>query len=35
VAEVGTHQELLAKRGIYHKLVEMQMEVSRVRAIDG
>jgi len=24
IAEQGSHQELLAKQGIYHKLVEMQ-----------
>ncbi len=34
VAEVGTHDELLAKRGIYHKLVEMQRTVSRLRAVE-
>ena len=34
VAEVGTHDELLAKRGIYHKLVEMQRTVSSLRAVE-
>ena len=34
VAEVGTHDELLAKRGIYCKLVEMQRTVSRLRAVE-
>ena len=34
VAEIGTHEELLAKRGIYHKLVEMQRTVSRLRAVE-
>ena len=34
VAEVGTHDELLAKRGIYYKLVEMQRTVSRLRAVE-
>ena len=34
VAEVGTHEELLAKRGIYYKLVEMQRTVSRLRAVE-
>jgi subfamily B ATP-binding cassette protein MsbA len=24
IAEQGTHQQLLAKKGVYHKLVEMQ-----------
>ena len=34
VAEIGTHDELLAKRGIYSKLVEMQRTVSRLRAVE-
>ena len=34
VAEIGTHEELLSKRGIYHKLVEMQRTVSRLRAVE-
>jgi ATP-binding cassette subfamily B protein len=34
VAEVGTHEELLAKRGIYYNLVEMQQTVSRLRAVE-
>ena len=34
VAEVGTHDELLAKRGIYHNLVEMQRTVSRIKAVE-
>ena len=34
VAEIGTHEELLAKRGIYYKLVEMQRTVSRLRAVE-
>lgn len=34
VAEVGTHDELLDKRGIYYKLVEMQRTVSRLRAVE-
>ena len=34
VVEVGTHEELLAKRGIYYKLVEMQRTVSRLRAVE-
>ncbi len=34
VAEIGTHDELLAKRGIYHNLVEMQRTVSRLRAVE-
>ena len=34
VAEVGTHDELLSKRGIYHNLVEMQRTVSRLKAVE-
>ena len=35
VAEIGTHDELLAQRGIYSKLVQMQQEISRIRAVEG
>ena len=34
VAEIGTHDELLSKRGIYYRLVEMQRTVSRLRAVE-
>ena len=34
VAEIGTHEELLSKQGIYYKLVEMQQTVSRLRAVE-
>lgn len=33
VAEVGTHDELLARRGIYRRLVDMQTQISKLRAI--
>lgn len=33
VAEVGTHAELLAKKGDFQRLVEMQTEISRVIAV--
>ncbi|MHB0999298.1 MAG: ABC transporter ATP-binding protein [Armatimonadota bacterium] len=33
--EYGTHEELLKKKGVYHKLVQLQKEVSRLVAIDG
>jgi len=33
--EIGTHEELLAKRGIYHKLVEAQSKMSNVIAVGG
>ncbi len=35
IAEVGTHSELMAKKGIFHDLVMMQSELSRVRAVEG
>ncbi|MHC4788589.1 MAG: ABC transporter ATP-binding protein, partial [Planctomycetota bacterium] len=35
VAEVGTHDELLAKKGMYQKLVEMQSKLSAIKAVDG
>jgi len=35
VAELGTHDELLEQRGTYHKLVELQRQVSAVKAVDG
>jgi ATP-binding cassette subfamily B protein len=34
-AEVGTHDELLAKKGTYHKLVQMQSALSSIKAVDG
>jgi len=33
VAEQGTHDELLAQKGIYHHLCELQTEISKVRAL--
>ena len=35
LAEIGTHDELLEQRGTYHRLVEMQREVSAIKAVDG
>ncbi|MGQ9729717.1 MAG: ABC transporter ATP-binding protein [Candidatus Zipacnadales bacterium] len=35
MAELGTHDELLEKRGTYHKLVELQREISAIKAVDG
>jgi ATP-binding cassette subfamily B protein len=33
VEEVGTHAELLEKKGEFHRLVEMQQEMSKIRAV--
>ena len=33
--ELGTHEELLAKGGIYRKLVEMQSKLSSIAAVGG
>ena len=35
VAEFGTHEELLAKKGVYHGLVEMQSRLTSVTAVGG
>ena len=35
VAEFGSHDELLRKKGIYHRLVEMQSKLSTMKAVDG
>lgn len=33
--ELGTHDELLAKKGTYHNLVSMQSKLSAIKAVDG
>ncbi len=34
-AELGTHEELMARRGTYYKLVQMQSEISRIQTVGG
>jgi ATP-binding cassette subfamily B protein len=34
VAEVGTHEELIKKKGIYFKLVMAQREMSKIRGVE-
>lgn len=34
IAEIGTHEELLEKEGIYHKLVEAQKELSQIKGVE-
>jgi ATP-binding cassette subfamily B protein len=33
IAEIGTHEELLDKKGSYYKLVEAQQELSKIRGV--
>ena len=33
IEEVGTHDELLEKKGEFHRLVEMQQEMSKIREV--
>ena len=33
VVEVGTHQDLMSRRGVFHDLVKMQQEASRIIAV--
>ena len=35
VAEVGTHEELMARRGFFYKLVMTQQESSAIMAVSG
>jgi ATP-binding cassette subfamily B protein len=34
-SEFGTHDELIEKKGVYYKLVEMQTKLSAIKAVDG
>ena len=35
IKEMGTHDELMAKEGVYYKLVQTQREISKIKAVDG
>jgi len=35
LAEHGTHDELMAAKGIYYDLVQMQSKLSAIKAVDG
>jgi len=35
VAETGTHEELLAKKGEFHRLVNMQQEMNKIMEVSG
>lgn len=35
IAEMGTHDELIERRGVYRRLVEIQQELSTMKAVDG
>lgn len=35
IAETGTHDELMNKHGVYRRLVEIQQELSKIKAVEG
>lgn len=35
IAEMGTHDELMERHGVYRRLVEIQQELSKIKAVDG
>ncbi|MFH1904957.1 MAG: ABC transporter ATP-binding protein [bacterium] len=35
IAEFGTHEELMAKKGVFYNLVMMQKKLSKIKAVDG
>jgi ATP-binding cassette subfamily B protein len=35
IVEMGTHDELMERHGVYRRLVEIQQELSKIKAVDG
>jgi ATP-binding cassette subfamily B protein len=35
IAEMGTHDELMEKHGVYRRLVDIQQELSKIKAVEG
>ena len=35
IAEIGTHDELMEKMGVYRRLVDIQQELSKIKAVNG
>ena len=35
IGEMGTHDELMERHGVYRRLVEIQQELSKIKAVDG
>ena len=35
IAEIGTHEELLNKKGEFHRLVEMQQNINKIIEVPG
>ncbi|NLN78735.1 MAG: ATP-binding cassette domain-containing protein, partial [Armatimonadetes bacterium] len=35
IAEIGSHDELMGKMGVYRRLVDIQQELSKIKAVNG
>lgn len=35
IAEIGSHDELMERHGVYRRLVEIQQEMSKIKAVEG
>jgi ATP-binding cassette subfamily B protein len=35
IAEIGSHDELMERHGVYRRLVEIQQELSKIKAVEG